>query len=211
MHTFVTLDGVMQGPGGPDEDRTGGFERGGWVIPFAGTEFGEVVEGWMARTTELLFGRTTYEVMAGFWPGVTDPGNTVATTLNAAPKHVVSTTLGEGTWHNTRSIISGNIEEEVGALKNQAGGELQLHGSCGLVHTLHDAGLIDEYRIITVPVVVGGGKRLFEPGARSTGFDLVDHRTAPGGLVYQALRPAPLRSANATVGDDGTEVHQPIS
>ena len=144
LNTFLSLDGVMQGPGGPDEDRTGGFDRGGWVVPFVDEDFGAVVSGWFAQTDEVLLGRTTYDMMQTFWSQVTDPDDLVATVLNTRPKHIVSTTLRDPSWHNS-SVIAGDVVAAVEQLKARPGGELQVHGSCGLAHTLHDAADADAH------------------------------------------------------------------
>lgn len=199
VHTFVTLDGVMQGPGSPDEDTTGGFDRGGWVVPFIDDAFGGIVDGWFRRTTELLYGRTTYEVMAAYWPEVTDPQDAVAATLNARPKHLVSTTLTDPQWHNTTSVISDDVVPAVRALKDRPGDELQVHGSWQLVQTLHNAGLVDEYRVIEFPVVVGSGKRLFHEGAAPSGFEVVETEVTGTGAVYRVLRPVPFTAGTHTV------------
>jgi len=205
LNTFLSLDGVMQGPGGPDEDRTGGFDLGGWVVPFVDEDFGAVVSGWFARTDEVLLGRTTYDMMQTFWSQVTDPDDVVATVLNTRPKHIVSTTLRDPSWHNS-SVIAGDVVAAVEQLKARPGGELQVHGSCGLAHTLHDAGLIDEYRLIIFPVVVGGGKRLFHDGCVPGSLTLVDSTVTPKGAVALTLQPA----GSLGVGDidviDGREV-----
>ncbi|MEP6650905.1 MAG: dihydrofolate reductase family protein [Lapillicoccus sp.] len=205
VHTFVTLDGVMQGPGGPDEDGAGGFEQGGWLMPVADEDFGRIVNGWFENADALLLGRTTYGLFAGFWPDVTDPDDPVAAALNTLPKHVVSTTLTDPTWTNT-TVIADDVVAAVAALKEQPGRELQVHGSCGLVHTLHDAGLVDEYRLITVPVVLGSGKRLFAEGATPTGFELVSSDRTAAGCTYTVLRPTgDVRVAEATI-EDGKDV-----
>jgi dihydrofolate reductase len=199
VNTFVTLDGVMQGPGGPEEDRTGGFDHGGWLMPVADDDFGRIVSGWFENADALLLGRTTYGLFAGFWPDVTDPADPVAAALNSLPKHVVSTTLTNPTWSNT-TVIGGDVVAAVTALKEQPGRELQVHGSCGLVHTLHDAGLVDEYRLIVAPVVLGSGKKLFADGAAATGLELVASERTAAGCLYAVLRPSgEVRVAEAAV------------
>lgn len=202
-HTFVTADGVMQAPGGPEEDRSGQFAYGGWMAPYADEVFGEVVDGWFSRTTALLFGRTTYQVMAGYWPQVTDPDNPVAARLNTVPKHVVSTTLRpqDATWSGTESVFGDDVAQRVRAIKESGDGELQVHGSWQLVQTLHQHGLVDEYRVIQFPVVVGGGKRLFAEGVPASGFEVSDVRPTTLGAVAMTMRPVPFRSADHAVVD----------
>jgi dihydrofolate reductase len=201
VHTFVTLDGVMQGPGGPDEDRTGGFEHGGWLMPFGDEDFGRIVSGWFENADALLLGRTTYDLFQGFWPQVTDAEDPVATAINTLPKHVVSTTLTDPTWANT-SVIGDDVMAAVTGLKAESGRELQVHGSCGLVHTLHDAGLVDEYRILVAPVVLGRGKKLFADGSAPTGFQLVETERTDAGCTYLVLRPSgEVRIGEATIED----------
>ena len=205
LNTFLSLDGVMQGPGGPDEDRTGGFDKGGWVVPFVDNDFGTIVSGWFAETDEVLLGRTTYDMMYTFWSTVTDPDDIVATKLNTLPKHVASRTLRDPLWHNT-SVISGDVVAELEQLKAKPGGELQVHGSCGLAHTLHDAGLIDEYRLVIFPVVVGGGKRLFPDGSVPGSLTLVSSTTTSSGAVALTLRPAGTLGVGDIEVVDGKEV-----
>jgi len=204
VHTFLTLDGVMQGPGGPEEDTSGGFTAGGWVVPYGDEAFGEIVTGWFARTDALLFGRTTFDLMKAFWPQVTDPDDAVAAKLNAAPKYVVSSTLTEPGWEPT-TILTGDPVDAVARLKEQPGGELQVHGCAQLAATLHAAGLVDEYRLIVFPVTVGAGKRLFTPEAPPSGFRLLETRVTPSGAVYSALEPAPFVRGDVTV-EEGAEV-----
>ena len=205
LNAFLSLDGVMQGPGGPDEDRSGGFDKGGWVVPYVDDVFGTVVSGWFAETDEVLFGRTTYDMMYTFWSTVTDPDDLVATKLNTRPKHVVSRTLRDPLWHNT-SVISGDVVAAVEQLKAKPGGELQVHGSCELAHTLHDAGLVDEYRLIIFPVILGTGKRLFRDGGVPGSLTVLNSTVAPTGSVCLTLQPA----GTVGVGDievvDGREV-----
>ena len=198
VHTFLTIDGVMQGPGGADEDTTGGFSRGGWLIPFVDEDFGAVVSSWFSQAGAILLGRTTYTMMHRYWSQVTDPDNIVAVKLNGQPKYVASATLRDPEWQHT-TVLSGDVIGQVRQLKQQPGGELQVHGSCGLAHTLHQAGLIDEYRLLVVPVTVGKGKRLFPDEAPATGYTLVESRTTSRGAVYCALRPAPFEAGR--VGD----------
>ena len=208
VNTFTTLDGVMQGPGGPDEDRTGGFERGGWLMPLADADFGRIVDSWFAETDALLIGRTTYDLFRAYWPQVTDPADRTATALNTVPKYVVSTTLTDPSWGNT-TVVGGDTDAVVARvreLKEQPGRELQVHGSHGLIQTLHDAGLVDEHRIIVAPVVVGSGKRLFADGRVPTGFALVETDRTAAGCQYMVLRPGgPLEVATATI-EDGQDV-----
>lgn len=205
VHTFVTLDGVMQGPGGADEDRSGGFDQGGWLMPFGDADFGAAVEGWIAEADAFLLGRTTYELFFAFWSTVTDPDNAVATALNRLPKHVVSTTLRDPAWGDT-SVISGDVVDAVAQLKARDGRELQVHGSAGLVRTLHDHGLVDEYRLVVAPVVLGAGTRLFPDGSVPSSFELASSSMTSTGCSILTLRPTgPVRTGDAAV-EDGREV-----
>ncbi len=205
VHAFLTLDGVMQGPGGPEEDPSGGFDRGGWLVPYANDEeFGEIVSGWFTRAEALLFGSTTFELMRQFWPQVTDPADPVASALNTLPKYLVSSTITEPGWGPT-TILTGDPLAAVARLKEHPGGELQVHGCARLAASLHAAGLIDEYRLLVVPVTVGSGKRLFTPDAPPSGFHLLETRTASSGAVYSVLEPTPFVRGDITVAD-GHEV-----
>ncbi|ERG65248.1 hypothetical protein L332_12465 [Agrococcus pavilionensis RW1] len=206
-HEFMTLDGVMQGPGGRDEDTEGGFRWGGWVAPGFDEAVGEVVSGWFERTDALLFGRRTYDMMAGYWPQVTDTADPVAQRLNTAPKHVVSTTLrlDEAPWSGTASVIADDVPERIRALKASGEGELQVHGSWRLLQTLMAERLLDELRLIVFPVVLGSGKRVFDGADRPAGFEVADARVAPSGAVAMSLTPAPFRTATYEVVD-GREV-----
>jgi dihydrofolate reductase len=207
LHTFLSLDGVMQGPGGPDEDTSGGFERGGWVVPYLDQDFGEIVDGWFEHADAILLGRTTYEMMRDYWTQIDDPDNLVAVKLNGLPKFIVSSTLREPDWHDS-TVLSGDVAGEVGRLKERPGGELQVHGSAELARSLHEAGLVDEYRLLVFPVCVGQGKRLFTDGAPPTGFKLVDSRVASTGAVYSALQPAPFDVGRVGVPDEAGEPAQ---
>lgn len=204
VHEFMTIDGVVQGPGGVDEDPNDGFDKGGWIVPFVDEDFGRVVGAWFGEVDEFLMGRRTYEMMHAFWSQITDPDDPAAATLNGLPKHVASTTLSEVTWHNAR-LIEGDVVEAVRRLKERSGRELQVHGCRGLVRTLHDAGLVDEYRLLVVPVVLGHGKQLFPSGAATTGLEPVHTEVLGSGAVYHVLRPTPFVSGGIAV-EDGREV-----
>jgi dihydrofolate reductase len=193
IHEFLTIDGVMQGPGGAEEDTSGGFERGGWLVPHVDRDFGEIVTSWFERTEAILLGRTTFMLMRGYWPQVTDPDNLVAAALNGLPKYLVSSTVTEPDWGDT-TVLSGDPVEEVRALKEREGGELQVHGSWQLASTLHVAGLVDEYRLLRFPVTVGAGKRLFTEDAPAQGFELLESRTTSAGVVYTRLEPTDFAS-----------------
>ena len=193
-NVFLTLDGVMQGPGGAQEDPTGGFTRGGWLVPHLDEGFGEVVDQWFDAGDAVLLGRTTYDLMSAYWPGVTDPQDSTASALNNRPKYVVSNTLTAPSWNNT-SIISGDAVAGVRALKEELGeGELQVHGSAQLAASLHEAGLIDEYRLLIFPVCVGAGKRLFQEQGPEVGFEVTESRTTPAGVTYLCFRPTSFQS-----------------
>jgi dihydrofolate reductase len=203
LHTFLTLDGVMQGPGGFEEDRSGGFDRGGWLVPHVDQDFGEIVDGWFTNAEATLLGRSTYAMMQVYWSQVTDPDNRVATVLNTFPKYVATSTPLEPEWGDS-TVLSGDVIKQVQELKDKPGGELQVHGSCGLARSLHEAGLIDEYRLLTFPVVVGKGKRLFTDGGTPSGFTVNETRVTSTGVIYATLTPAPF-STGAVQVEDGKE------
>ncbi|MCX5386460.1 dihydrofolate reductase family protein [Streptomyces sp. NBC_00083] len=188
---FLTLDGVVQAPGGPDEDAGGGFPHGGWQVPFSDDVSGRYVVDWFSGAEAFLLGRRTYDIFAGYWPGVTEPGHPIAGPLNALPKYVVSTTLKDPEWHNTLVLGGADaaVAEEIKALKARPGGELQVHGSATLARFLMSHDLIDEYRLMTFPVVLGTGRRLFTDGVPPTSFALTEARTTPGGVSVTTYRP----------------------
>jgi dihydrofolate reductase len=197
--TFLTLDGVMQAPGGPEEDRSGGFAHGGWSFPYADQDFGRLVTSWFAQADAFLLGRRTYEIFAAFWPLVADAADPVASPLNALPKYVASRTLETATWQNT-TLLEGDVAEEVAKLKEQPGRELQVHGSGDLLQTLMAHDLVDEHRLFVYPVVVGSGRRLFRDGAAPRSLTLVDTITTSTGVVVATYRRGgPLVTGSFTI------------
>ena len=198
--TFLTLDGVMQAPGGPDEDRDAGFPHGGWLVPYFDEKFGAVMTEWTKRAGAFLLGRRTYEIFAGSWPTSTDPADEIATALNTRPKFVASRTLDDATWNNS-TVIKGDVGEAVGTLKAQDGGELQVHGSGGLLQTLLRHDLVDTMRLWHFPVVLGTGKRLFGEGTIPRRFRLVDaERTVAGAVLHVYEREGAPRYGEVEVG-----------
>jgi dihydrofolate reductase len=189
--THVSVDGVIQGLGGPDEDRRGGFERGGWALPLFenDNEAATFVNQVYQRAGAFLFGRRTYEIFAGSWGVMTDSDNPIAAALNTRPKYVASTTLTDPRWADT-TVLSGDVAAAVGELKAKPAGELQVHGSGSLVRWLLDRQLVDEITMLTYPVVIGQGTRLFPGTGPDTALDLIDSRATPGGVTIQVYRPA---------------------
>lgn len=196
--TFVTLDGVMQAPGGRDEDREGGFQHGGWLVPYMDEQFGESMTEWTKRADAFLFGRKTYEMFAGSWPNSTDPEEP----LNIRPKFVASRTLDKVNWTNS-SLLKGDIAQEVAKLKAQKGGEIQVHGSGNLIQTLFQHDLVDVLRIWQFPVVLGTGKRLFESGTVPRSFRLVETQmNTTGAVLHVYERAGGLRYGEVEVGEE---------
>jgi dihydrofolate reductase len=182
VSTFLTVDGVMEDPGGSE-----GFEHGGWQLPF----FDDVMAGVMVQqltTAEaLLLGRITYQGFAAAWPSMTDEGG-FADKINSMPKHVASTTLTDTEWNAT--LIKGDVAEEVARLKQQPGGDLLVWGSAQLVDTLRRNNLVDEYQLMVHPIVLGSGKRLFKDGSVVTNLKLVDSKTTGTGVMLLTYNPA---------------------
>jgi dihydrofolate reductase len=187
--TNVSVDGVMQGLGGPDEDRSGGFERGGWALPLFDNEAEAFLAAVYQRADAFLFGRRTYEIFAGYWGAMADSGNPIAGALNTRPKYVASTTLTDPQWADT-TVLSGDVAAAIGELKARPAGELQVHGSGSLVRWLFDNQLVDEITLLTYPVVVGQGTRLFPHTGPDTALDLVDSQSTPKGVTIQVYRPS---------------------
>ena len=188
--TQVSVDGVMQGNGGRDENRSGGFERGGWVAPLFDNQAGTVLNQVYERATAFLFGRRTYEIFAGSWGTWPDPGaNPIWAALNTKPKYVASTTLTEPKWSDT-TVLSDDLADAIADLKAKPGGELQVHGSGALIRWLFDHQLVDELTLLVCPVVLGQGTRLFPDTGPDIALELVESRSTPKGVMIQVYRPS---------------------
>ncbi len=186
---MLTVDGVYQGPGGPDEDRRDGFERGGWIAAHADEETGSFLKAWFERADALLLGRRTWEIFERYWPhhdgGEGDP---VSHGINVLPKYVPSTTLKDPGW-NTH-VIDGDVEAAIRELKAKPGRDLQVHGSGELLRWLLERDLVDELNLRISPVVVGDGRRLFPERGPTHDLELVESRSTPSGVMLQTYRPA---------------------
>lgn len=187
VSTFLTLDGVMQAPGGPEEDPSGGFDHGGWSVNYWDGVMEQVMGAAMSAPCDFLLGRRTYEIFAAHWPYAGD--EPFARKINEATKYVVTTTLNALDWKNSRRV-SGDIAEEISRLKKQDGPELQVHGSSLLIQSLLSHELIDEFRIWIFPVLVGPGKRLFGQGTMPTGLKLIETKTSTTGVLMNTYRRA---------------------
>jgi dihydrofolate reductase len=199
---LTTLDGVVQAPGGPDEDRDSGFRHGGWLVPFFDAKFVEIMTEWTKRAGAFLLGRKTYEIFADAWPKSTDPADEIAAALNTRPKFVASRTLDEVDWNNS-ILLKGDVAQEVARLKAQEGGEIQVHGSGNLVQTLFERDLVDTLRIWQFPVVLGTGKRLFGEGALPRSFRLVDTQlNTTGAVLHVYERAGGVRYGEVEVGQE---------
>jgi dihydrofolate reductase len=178
--TFVTLDGIMQAPGGPGEDDSGGFKSGGWSANYWDDMMGQVMGEIFAKNPDLLLGRKTYDIFAGYWP--LHPDEPGASNLNNAKKYVVSRTLDRVNWENS-TLIKGDVVKEITRLKGLEGPEMQVHGSSNLIQTLLKHNLIDEMHLWIFPVAVGNGKRFFGEGINPSEFKLLESRTASTGVI----------------------------
>ena len=183
---MLTLDGVYQGPGGPDEDRRGEFDRGGWTAPYGDEEGWRAVSSWFERADALLLGRRTWEIWEPYWPQH-DAGDPVSHGINVLPKYVPSTTLKDPTWQNTH-VIDGDVEAAIRELKSTPGRELQLHGSGELLRWLLERDLVDELSLRIYPVIVGDGLRLFPERGQAHALSLVESRPLSSGVLLQTYR-----------------------
>jgi dihydrofolate reductase len=184
VSTFVTLDSVMQAPGGAGEDPSDGFDQEGWMPAYFTDEVGSAIDEWMSRPFEFVIGRRTYEIFASHWPTSDDPG---AEVMNSATKHVVSNTLNELDWENS-TLVAGGVPDGIRALKEADGPELQVHGSANLIQSLIEHGLVDEFRLLIFPLVFGKGKRLFGDGTVPDGLELSDSQVLSNGVIKAVYR-----------------------
>ncbi|MER5778622.1 dihydrofolate reductase family protein [Streptomyces sp. NPDC002039] len=190
LTTFLSLDGVMQAPGGPEEDTSDGFRYGGWTVPFADEGMGEFITEVFDRAGAFLLGRRTYDIFAGHWPRYTDPTDPIASRLNGLPKYVASTTLKEPAWAGTTVIDGEHLPAEITRVKDELEGELQVHGSGALAQWLLARDLVDELNLLVFPVFLGAGRRLFPTGGLPTACEVVDSRTTTKGTSIHTYRPA---------------------
>jgi dihydrofolate reductase len=202
--THVSVDGVMQGLGGSDEDRRGGFERGGWAPPLFVDEAATFLNEVFGRADAFLFGRRTYEIFAGYWGVMPVPeSNPIAGPLNKRPKYVASTTLTDPQWADT-TVLSGDVAAAIGELKAKPAGELQVHGSGNLIRWLLDNQLVDEITLLTYPLVVGQGTRLFPDTGPDIALELVDSQSTPSGVIIQVYRTAGRPQYTTATADPNT-------
>jgi dihydrofolate reductase len=187
--TFITMDGVMQAPGGPDEDTSGGFKYGGWTVPYFDEFLGQVMEEQMSKPFDLLLGRKTFEIFAGFWPQYEGGENPI----NKATKYIASNTLTEHQWAKTvflKGDVKSGVAGEIRKLKEQDGPDLQVHGSSNLIQTLLKNDLVDEFWLKIFPVTLGQGKRLFETGTIPAAFTLLEFKFSPSGVIIASYKQA---------------------
>lgn len=186
--TFVTMDGVMQAPGGPEEDTSSDFKYGGWQYALGDDETGKIISGYMSEPFELLLGKVTYDIFAGYWP-LHPEIKEVATPFNSTKKYVVSHKKFDLTWNNS-ALVTGDVVSEIKKLKEMSGPDLVVWGSGNLIQTLLENNLVDRMRILTYPVTIGSGKRLFAEGTQPKAFKLVDSKISPTGVIVATYEPA---------------------
>jgi dihydrofolate reductase len=195
VQTFLTLDGVMQAPGGPEEDASGSFAYGGWQAPFSDPAVGEFVTELNSHASAFLLGRRTFDIFRGYWPDQTGPNNAIATAINSLPKYVVSNSLSESdaTWRGehpgSAHLVTGDVVKGVRALKDQPGDELQIWGSGRLLQTLLQHELVNRFRLMTFPLVLGSGRRLFNDGTLAAAMRPVDLTVTDLGIVIGIYEP----------------------
>jgi dihydrofolate reductase len=189
--TFMTMDGVMHGPGGPEEDESGGFSYGGWSVPYFDEALGETMGQQMSKPFDLLLGRKTFEIFASYWPHHADEGPEI----NNATKYVVSNTMKSHDWQKS-VFISGNVVDAIKKLKQEDGIDLQVHGSANLVQTLMKHDLVDEFWLKVFPITLGTGKRLFAEGTIPAAFKLTESKVSPSGVIVANY----ARSGEVTTG-----------
>src|SRR5688572_5062803 len=183
--SFITLDGVMQGPGGPNEDTSGGFKHGGWTVPYFDEFLGNVMTEQMSQPFDLLLGRKTFEILASYWPQHEEEG----AGINEATKYVASLTMTSHEWKKS-VFLSGDVVDEIRRLKEGDGPDLQVHGSGELIQTLLQYDLVDEFWLKIFPLTLGEGKRIFDKGTMPAAYTLVDSKTSPSGVIVATLKRA---------------------
>jgi dihydrofolate reductase len=198
--TFISLDGVMQAPGGPEEDPTGGFKHGGWVAGYSDDFLGKVIDEQMGKPFDLLLGRKTYEIFAAYWPYVKSNEDPIAAAFNRAKKYVASNSLMKLDWSNSE-LIKGDVAMEVKKLKEQDGPEIQVYGSGNLIQTLLKHDLVDELWLKIFPITLGKGKRLFAEGTIPAGFKLLESKSSPSGVIVASY----VRSGEVKTGSFALE------
>ncbi|WP_250494796.1 dihydrofolate reductase family protein [Caballeronia sp. GAWG1-1] len=198
VSTFISMDGVIQAPGGPEEDRSGGFRFGGWIVPFADKAIGDNLQDLLSRPFDLLLGRCTYDIFASYWPHVPadSPNRAMADLFDKVPKHVTTHRAESLGWHNSQAL-EGDLADATRALLHQEGADLLTFGSGDMVRQLLAAGLVDELRLLTYPVLLGRGKRLFADDALPSAFTLTRSVSTPGGvLVTRYVRDGEVRTGS---------------
>jgi dihydrofolate reductase len=192
---FMSIDGVIQGPLFPDDDREGGFDKGGWVSPFIDDTVARFMSDATTQAGGMLLGRKTYDTFAALWPEADDSEPAVAN-MNLIPKYVVSRTLTSGSWNPT-TVIDSDIPAEIASLKEQSGGPIVIFGSGNLIQLLMANDLVDEYRLLVMPIVLGQGKRMFPDGGTPANFELVDCTSSRTGVIMASYRPHRERNDTA--------------
>jgi dihydrofolate reductase len=198
--TFMSLDGVMQAPGGSDEDRDGGFEHGGWAVPHFDQHLIQLMTDLTSRADSILIGRKTYDIFAATWP-LAEPDDPIGTKMNSVRKYVASRTLDTVSWQNS-TLLTGDVTGAVSELKQGDGDEIQVHGSGELVQTLVEHDLVDEFHLLVFPVLIGSGKRLFAEGTIPSGLKLLDTATSSTGVLISTY----ARDGKVEYGAMGPEI-----